>query len=123
MQAEGKAERMIIALLEQPTLERAASSVGISDVTLWRWLKKPEFRDAYQKARRDAFSRSIGRLQFATSAAVSCLLRILADPNAPAASRVRAADCVLNYAAKALELEDIETRLSRLEQHSEGTES
>ena len=83
MQAEGKAERMIIALLEQPTLERAASSVGISDVTLWRWLKKPEFRDAYQKARRDAFSRSIGRLQFATSAAVSCLLRILADPNAP----------------------------------------
>ena len=40
----------------------------------------------------------------------------MVDKDAPAASRVRAAHSVLDLAAKALELEDIEVRLHRLEQ-------
>ena len=37
----------IVALLEHPTLQKAAAAVGISDVTLWRCLKQPEFEDAF----------------------------------------------------------------------------
>ena len=43
-------------------------------------------------------------------------MKIMVDTNAPAGSRVRAADCVLEHAQSALELEDIQVRLARLEQ-------
>jgi predicted DNA-binding protein (UPF0251 family) len=32
---------MIAALLEHSTQEKAAAALGISTVTLWRWLQKP----------------------------------------------------------------------------------
>ena len=111
-----KADQMIVALLEHSSLEKAAAALGVTDVTLWRWLQKPEFQEAYRQARREAFSRSVARLQQAAGAAVSTLLKVMVDKDAPAASRVRAAHSVLDLAAKALELEDIEVRLQRLEQ-------
>ena len=81
-----------------------------------RWQKRPEFQKAYREARRLAYGQSIGRLQQAASAAVSTLLKIMVDPNAPVSTRVRAADSVLDHGAKAIELEDIEVRIAALEQ-------
>lgn len=43
-------------------------------------------------------------------------MKVLVDPNAPASSRIRAADSVLSHATKAIEIEDIEVRVSELEQ-------
>ena len=45
-----------------------------------------------------------------SSAAISTLGKIMVDPNAPASTRVRAADSILNHTTKALEIEDIEAR-------------
>jgi hypothetical protein len=56
------------------------------------------------------------RLQQASDAAVATLVKLMVDPNAPASKRVRAADSVLDQAAKAIEMEDIEARLAALEQ-------
>ena len=64
----GKADKIIIALLEHGTIEKAAVALGVCDVTVWRWLKKPEFQQAYRQARREAFSRSLARLQHASGA-------------------------------------------------------
>ena len=80
-------DQYIVALLEQPTLQKAAAAVGVSDVTLWRCLKQPEFADAFRMARRDAFAQSVARLQHASSAAVGTLLRVMTDKQAPASSR------------------------------------
>jgi hypothetical protein len=43
-------------------------------------------------------------------------MKIMVDATAPTGSRVRAADCVLEHAQSALELEDIQVRLAKLEQ-------
>jgi hypothetical protein len=110
-----KRQQLIVAQLQHPGIEKAAASIGISGVTAWRISKTPEYQEEYRQARRESYSQSIGRLQQAAIAAASTLLKIMVDPNAPAASRVRAADCVLEHAARALELEDIEVRLHRLE--------
>ena len=110
-----KQEEAVAALLSQRNVEEAARIAGIAPKTLLRWLKEPEFDAAYRTARRAAFSQSIARLQQASSAAVSTLLKVMVDTNAPAASRVRAADCVLDHASKAIEIEDIEVRVSELE--------
>jgi hypothetical protein len=63
-----KQEDAIAALLTQRNVEEAARTAGIGARTLLRWLKLPEFQDAYRQARREAFSQSISRLQQGTSA-------------------------------------------------------
>ena len=118
-----KQEDAIAALLSQRNIEEAARCTGIAVRTLLRWLQMSEFQAAYREARRDAFAQSIGRLQQAASAAVSTLLKIMVDATAPAASRVRAADCVLGHAAKAIELADIEFRVAELERTAESSKS
>jgi hypothetical protein len=116
-----KKEETIAALLSQRNVEEAARFVNIGTKTLLRWLQLPEFDKAYREARRAAFSQSIARLQQASSAAVATLLKIMVDPSAPAASRIRAADSVLGHAAKAIEIEDIEARVSELERTAESS--
>ncbi len=111
-----KKEAAIVALLTQRNLEEAARAAGIGTQTLIRWLKVPEFQAAYREARWAAVSQSNARLQQASGAAVSTLLKIMVDANAPASSRVRAADRVLDRAKQAIEIEDIEVRLATLEQ-------
>src|SRR5215470_18563892 len=115
-----KQEEAIAALLTQRNVEEAARTAGIGTSTLLRWLKLPEFQKAYREARRQAFGQSIARLQQATSAAAATLMKIMVDQNAPASTRVRAADSIFNHAAKAIEIEDIEARVSELERAAEA---
>jgi hypothetical protein len=87
---------------------------------LLNWLKLPEFDAAYREARRLAFRQSVARLQQASSAAVSTLLKVMVDPSTPASTKVRAADTVMSHAAKAIEIEDIEARVSELERAADA---
>jgi len=114
-----KKEEAIAALLSHRNVEEAARAIGIDSKTLLRWMKTQEFDAAYREARRCAFGQSIARLQQAATAAVATLMKVMVDGNAPASSRVRAADCVLTHAAKAIELEDLEVRVTDLERSAE----
>src|SRR5438105_4527730 len=114
-----KKEEAIAALLTQRNIEEAARAAGIGKHTLIRWLKLPEFQTAYREARRAAVSQSNARLQQASSAAVSTLLKIMVDASAPASARVRAADRILERAKQGMENEDIEVRVAALEQAAE----
>jgi hypothetical protein len=75
-------------------------------------MKELEFDSSYREARRAAFGQSDARLQQASGAAVKTLLKVMVDSNTPASTKVRAADRVLNHTAKAIELDDVEARLS-----------
>jgi molybdenum-dependent DNA-binding transcriptional regulator ModE len=114
-----KKEDAIAALLSQRSIEEAARAAGVGYKTLLRWHQVPEFEAALRKARRDAVGQSTGRLQQGASAAATTLLKVMLDPGTPASTKVRAAECVLNHAQKAIELEDIEARVSELERASE----
>src|ERR1700680_252327 len=116
-----KMEEAVAALLTQRNHEEAARAVGIGTATLLRWQKEPEFQKAFRAPRRAAHGQSIARLQQATSAAVSTLLKVMVDANTPASTKVRAADSVLNHSAKSIEIEDIEVRVAELERAAEGS--
>jgi hypothetical protein len=116
-----KQEEAVAALLSQRNVEEAARAVSISVRTLLRWMKLPEFQTAYREARRAAFGQAVARLQHASSAAVSTLLKIMVDPNSPASTRVRAADSVLDHSAKSIEIEDVEARVAALERATEAS--
>ena len=115
-----KKDEAIVALLTQRNVEEAAKSIGIATTTLMNWMKLPEFDGAYREARRAAFRQSVARLQQASSAAVTTLLKVMIDPATPHSTRVRAADSVLSHSAKAIEIEDIEARVGALEQAAEA---
>jgi hypothetical protein len=67
-------------------------------------------------ARRAALLFPIARLQQASSAAVSTLLKLMEDPHTPASTRVRAADSVLNHTKHAIEIDDVQARVEALEE-------
>jgi len=110
-----KKEQAIAALLKERNIEEAARSIGVAPNTLLNWLKLPEFQTAYREARRHAYRQAIARLQQGTSAAATTLLKTLVDANTPASVKVRAAEAIFNHAAKAIEIEDLDARLSALE--------
>ncbi len=115
-----KQDDAIAALLTQRNVEEAARAAGIGTRTLLRWLKLPDFQAAYRQARRDAFGQAIARLQQGTSAAATTLLKTMIDPATPASVKVRSAEVIFNQATKAIEIEDIEARVSELERATEA---
>ncbi len=116
-----KMEEAVAALLTQRNVEEAARSIGISVATLMRWQKQPEFEKAYREARRAAFGQSIAKLHQMSSAAVSTLGKVMVHPGTPPSTKVRAAEAIITHGAKAIEVEDIEARVSELERAAEAT--
>ncbi len=108
-----KQEAAIAALLSTSVMKDAAAQVGISDVTLWRWLQLPEFEAAYRAARRQVVERAITELQAATGEAVETLKRNLHCEQASV--EIRAAQIILEQAVKGVELIDLQERVERLE--------
>ena len=104
----------IAALLAQPSVAEAARALGVRPQKLSRWMKVPEFDIAYRAAHRAVLGRAIARLQHASGAAVTTLLKVMFDADAPKAARLAAAEIVLRHAKAANEIGDIQSRLSAL---------
>ena len=52
-------DRALQALLQEPTIGRAAMAAGVGELTLYRWMQDPTFRTALLAARREAFGQGI----------------------------------------------------------------
>ena len=93
--------------------------MNVSTKMLLRWQKEPEFDAAYRAAKLAAFGQSVGRLHYFCSTAVSTLGKVMLGPTTPPATKVRAADSILDHTIKAIETEDILARVSALERAAE----
>lgn len=112
-----KQEAAIIALLHEPTLERAAKKAGVGERTLCRWLDEDvKFIAAYRKARRMAFTQAISMCQRFAPMAAGILAKVASDPASPAHVRVNAAAHVLKFGREGIELDDLVGRIDVLEQ-------
>ena len=112
-------EEAIAALLSHRNIDDAAQAIPVAPRTLLRWLQIPEFKAAYLEARREAVGQARARLQQSTGAATATILKLMVDPTVPSSVRLRAAECVIDQAAKGIELDDIEERLRELERAAE----
>ncbi len=111
-----KRELFIAFLLTEPNIRAASKKAGIGEATGWRWLQDPDFQKNYHDARRMAVSQAIAQLQQASSQAVATLQAVMQDEGATPSSRVTAARTTLEMALKAIELDDLATRVEKLEQ-------
>ena len=113
-----KAEQAIAALLEHPTLAEAARSCGVSERSLWRWLRREDFQRRYREAQRAVVDSAITKLQAATVKAVKTLVRNLTCGNFFAENA--AAQAILTHTFKAIEMRELQDRIAALEAAQKG---
>jgi hypothetical protein len=112
-------EAAILALLAARSVEEAARTANLPPRTLYRWMKETQFDAEYRRAKRSAFGQALARLQQASGPAATTMLKIMLDSNVPPSTRLRAADSVFGHARHAFEIEELEARLTALEQAAE----
>jgi hypothetical protein len=110
-----KQYKAITALLDQPTITKAAIAAGIGHATMHGWLQQPEFRRAYMHARWKVVQQSISQVQRFTSEAAALLRDIMNDKSSPAYARIAAANSIMNNGLRGVELEDHDERLAEIQ--------
>jgi hypothetical protein len=113
-------EAAIASLLAQPNLTAAASSCGISERTLRRWLTNKAFASRYEKERGKLFIGIVDLLKSECACAVQVLVAIANDGKSPAASRVSAASRIIELTLKTGEMQILEKRIAELEELAKG---
>jgi len=107
-------EVAIAALLSEKTVLAAATKVGIAESTLRAWMKEPDFTYDYRLARRAVVRQATDRLAATCAEAVANLLDVMNNSKNDG-SRVAASKAVLDFAFKAIQLDDLTTRVEQLE--------
>lgn len=103
------------ALLTTSTVEEASQQANITRKTAYKYLNDLDFKEAYRDARRDAMQQVTTTLQVTSVKAVQTLARVLDDTEATPSAKVQASRSVLEFAYRAIELDDITARLEELE--------
>ncbi len=111
-----KQEKAITALLSCRTIAEAAQQAGISERNLYNWLNDAAFQNDYRRARWTAAGQAIARLQLITCEAADALQDVFSNKEAPASARVSAARAVIELSLRSIELENLEARISALEE-------
>ena len=108
-------EAAIGALLNQPTIAKAAEACGVNEKTIRRWFEQPAFSRAYRRARRESFSHAMSLSQRFAPSAIQSLAKILADAAAPHSAKVSAAATLLKFGRESIELDELAGRVEDLE--------
>lgn len=110
-----KKQKALVALLTQPTKEKAAAAAGITSKTLRGYLDDPEFQTEYRKVFTELVEDATRKVQQTLDPAVAVLREIMEDRDETGQVRVTAARSVLEYGLKMTETTDILARLNELE--------
>lgn len=110
-----KQRKALEALIISGEVTQAATAAGVSRETVYKWLKEPEFKAALSQAESEAIGNLSRALVMLGEQATETLRAAMSDNEAPAASKVRAADIVLDKLLKLRTLFSLEERITRLE--------
>ena len=105
---------LMMALACGATLENAARQAGVSESTVRRRAKNPEFQRKLQALQADMVQRTAGALTAAGLEFVKTLIALQSPPTPPA-TRLGAARAGLELGMKVREVADLEQRLADLE--------
>lgn len=107
-------EKALIALLECVTVRAAAKQCGLSEATLYLYLKDENFKKEYKEARKLIFDENVRELQQLHSKAIETIDRELDNLKYPSVA-VRAAAIVIEQTRKDFESTEILERLEVIE--------
>lgn len=105
--------KVLVALLETSSIADASVKSGLSQETIYRYLRDKGFQREFREARRAMVDNAVSALQRATSKAVQTLERNMSCENP--AVETRTAQIILEMSFKGVEMADILERLENLE--------
>lgn len=105
--------RAIAALLQETSIKKAAKRAGVARDSIRRWKQIPAFKVELDRRRLELFNEGLNLLKLSTKKAALKLLELL-NGKSLAQSRWASKE-ILNFAIRAVELQDVEQRLERLE--------
>jgi AcrR family transcriptional regulator len=111
---------LLVALACGATVEAAAQKAGLSQATVYRRLRDPEFKKRIQDVQSDMVKRASGTLTAAGMEAIKTLLALLQSSSTPAGVRLGAARAVLELGGKLRDSVELEERLRSLEERVLG---
>lgn len=95
-------------------LKDVSAAVGVTEQTLFRWLKLAPFQDELRSLKRIIAERSLGKLQLLNDKAIETLERLLNCGNSP--TECRAAVSILTQNQSSIDFFEYESRLRAIEQ-------
>ena len=112
-------EKIIAALMANATNADAAKSAGLSLTQLYNRMRNPDFKTKLAEARARLLDGATAALQARMGEAVDTMTVVMHDPDAPAQTRLNAAEAILRNSLKLSERSDILDRLDVLEKEME----
>ena len=106
------------ALVTADTYSEGAKRAGISRKTLYKWLKKPEFKAEFERRRDEVASEALGMLSQSMTKAVETLVGLL-DNKDDRLKRLTAKD-IIDFMIRHKELKNLELRIQRIEEWLAG---
>lgn len=110
-----KMEKIALDMLSCKTLKEAAEKNGITDSTLRRLRKKPEFKAALADAKADLYEAVFDRVRGAALDSVAKVISIMNDQDAPIQTQLAAAKTIIDLTGECYNREEIIARLTALE--------
>lgn len=113
----GKQVVFLTHLLTARTVEQACGKAKIGRSTYYEWLKDETFREEITRQRRELVEEAFGLLKGTLIKAVEEMAKLLDETN-PAIRRLACKD-IIDFNFKAIELQEIEERLEKIESYIE----
>ena len=101
--AKGKGitdEQLVVAILDHGTIREAAQAVGLAERTVYDRMTKSNFQAVYRAAKNDLIRSAVLNLNRRIQSAVDVVASIMEDEEINPATRLQAAQTILNNAAK-----------------------
>jgi hypothetical protein len=106
--------RAIPYLVSSRTIDEAAKKARVSRYQIYKWLDDPAFQDELKRQRDIVIKAALEKLQACVTEAVDTLSSLLSSKNENI--RLRASQSIIDYTLKSIELQDLEKRISILEE-------
>lgn len=108
-------EDVIRALVTCKTKRQASQVSGVSEATIYRLLKKPEFVEMLETVRKQVYYNTIFNLSSLSTDSIECLYNLLHSPTSRDSIKYKASSFILNKTIDIVKYNDLNTRLTRLE--------
>ena len=108
-------EVVISALLNEPTVQKAAEKCKLSERQIFERMKQPSFRQEYNRAKQQILESATNALQSRLTAATETAIQIMQDAENAPQTRLNACNLIFNQCQKLTETIDILDRIETLE--------
>ena len=109
-------EDIIMALLTTKTKRQASRASGVSESTIYRLLRNPQFVEMLDTVKKQMYYNTVFNLVSLSHESINCLQDLIASPTSCDSVKYKASSFVINKILNSVSLERLERRVTRLEE-------